>query len=50
MFIIKPLQNGFHNGFPKEFRFVRYTVTVAVDPKRPDLPVVKHQRKPVVPF
>jgi hypothetical protein len=50
MFIVESFQNGLHYGLSQEFRFIPDTVAAAVDPKSSGFPVVKHQRKSVVPF
>ena len=42
MLLLKPFQNGFHDRFPEETRFVFDPVAVAIDPKRPHLPVIEH--------
>lgn len=44
MFILKPFQDGFHDGCPEELRLVLYAVSVAEDAQGSQLPVIQHQR------
>jgi len=50
MLILKSFQDCFHNGGAKEFRFVFNPVAVAVNAQGTHLPVIEHQREPVVSF
>lgn len=49
MFFFESFQNGFHDCFPEEFRFVLHPVSVAIYAQSPHFPVIEHQRETICP-